>query len=78
MIHRASLASTRKLIGYRATFLTDYIHTVVILVIIFIFSFTAYATSDLLGSPAKVYHLLVQAAKDHPVEGNAGGLVSPS
>jgi len=59
--------------GIKATFLTDYAHTVVILIIIFIFSFTAYATSDVLGSPGKVYDLLVEAARDHPVEGNAGG-----
>lgn len=57
----------------RATFLTDYVHTVVILVIIFIFAFTTYATSPLLGSPGKVYDLLVEAAKTHPVSGNAGG-----
>lgn len=59
--------------GIKATFLTDYVHTVIILVIIFIFSFTAYATSETLGSPGKVYDLLVEAAKLHPVEGNAGG-----
>ncbi|KAK5005154.1 urea active transporter, partial [Cryomyces antarcticus] len=59
--------------GIKATFLTDYVHTVMILIIIFIFAFTAYATSDVLGSPGAVYDLLVQAAKDHPVEGNAGG-----
>lgn len=44
-----------------------------ILVIILIFAFTAYATNENLGSPGKVFDLLVQAAKDHPVEGNAGG-----
>lgn len=59
--------------GIKATFLTDYAHTVVILVCILTFSLTAYATSDILGSPGKVYDLLVQAAKTHPVEGNAGG-----
>ncbi|KAL9043845.1 MAG: hypothetical protein Q9214_002980 [Letrouitia sp. 1 TL-2023] len=80
--------------GIKATFLTDYVHTVkslfsllptpphvcslyagevMILVIIFIFAFTAYATNENLGSPGKVFDLLVQAAKDHPVEGNAGG-----
>lgn len=74
-IHEASLFSTRKLtaIKNRATFLTDYVHTVVILVVIFIFAFTTYATSPLLGSPGKVYDLLVEAAKTHPVKGNAGG-----
>ena len=59
--------------GIKATFLTDYVHTVMILVIIFIFAFTAYATSDVLGSPGVVYDLLVAAAERHPVEGNAEG-----
>lgn len=57
----------------RATFLTDYIHTVVILVIIFIFAFTTYATSEILGSPGAVWDALQQASKRHPVDGNAGG-----
>ncbi|KAI9868079.1 MAG: hypothetical protein M1813_006824 [Trichoglossum hirsutum] len=59
--------------GIKATFLTDYVHTVMILVILFIFAFTTYATSNILGSPGKVYDLLVEAAKRHPVEGNAEG-----
>lgn len=36
-------------------------------------AFTAYATNNNLGSPAKVYDLLVQAAKKNPVPGNAEG-----
>jgi Na+/proline symporter len=59
--------------GIKATFLTDYAHTVVILVILLMFAFTAYATNENLGSPSKVYDLLVEAASRHPVEGNAGG-----
>ncbi|KAJ4292810.1 urea active transporter [Kalmusia sp. IMI 367209] len=59
--------------GIKATFLTDYAHTVVILVILLMFAFTAYATNANLGSPSKVFDLLVEAAKSHPVEGNAGG-----
>jgi Na+/proline symporter len=59
--------------GIKATFLTDYAHTVVILVILLMFAFTAYATNENLGSPSRVYDLLVEAAKTHPVEGNAGG-----
>ncbi|KAK7186278.1 urea active transporter [Paraphaeosphaeria sporulosa] len=59
--------------GIKATFLTDYAHTVVILVILLLFAFTAYATNENLGSPARVFDLLVEAAKKHPVEGNAGG-----
>ena len=37
------------------------------------FAFTAYATNENLGSPGKVFGLLVEAAKRHPVEGNEGG-----
>lgn len=59
--------------GIKATFLTDYVHTVILLVIIFIFAFTTYATSDTLGSPRAVYDLLTAAAARHPVEGNAEG-----
>lgn len=59
--------------GIKATFLTDYVHTVMIIIILFIFAFTAFATSSVAGSPAKVYELLVEAANSHPVDGNAGG-----
>ncbi|KAK9383082.1 Sodium:solute symporter family-domain-containing protein [Kockiozyma suomiensis] len=59
--------------GIRATFLTDYIHTVVILVIILVFTFSTYATNADLGSPGKVWELLQTAALDHPVSGNAEG-----
>ena len=45
----------------------------VILIILLMFAFTAYATNENLGSPGKVFDLLVEAAKRHPVEGNAGG-----
>ena len=44
-----------------------------ILVIIFLFAFTAYATGSELGSPGVVYDKLVAAAERHPVEGNAEG-----
>lgn len=59
--------------GIKATFITDYMHTVVILVVIFLFAFSAYATNAELGSPSKVYDALVEAANRHPVEGNAQG-----
>ncbi|KAL9600802.1 MAG: hypothetical protein Q9219_002940 [cf. Caloplaca sp. 3 TL-2023] len=59
--------------GIKATFLTDYVHTAMILIIILIFAFTAYTTNVNLGSPAKVYDLLTQAAKAHPVAGNEQG-----
>jgi Na+/proline symporter len=59
--------------GLKATFLTDFIHTVVILVIVIIFAITVYATSDKLGSPTAVFNLLQEATLQHPVDGNAGG-----
>ncbi|PKX94791.1 sodium:solute symporter family protein [Aspergillus novofumigatus IBT 16806] len=59
--------------GIKATFITDYMHTVVIIVVIFIFAFSAYATNAELGSPGKVYDALVAASELHPVEGNAQG-----
>jgi Na+/proline symporter len=59
--------------GIKATFLTDYVHTVIILLIIMVFSLTVYATSDKLGSPGIVYDLLQQAAQQQPVQGNSAG-----
>lgn len=59
--------------GIKATFLTDYIHTIAIIVIILTFAFTAYATGDELGSPSKIWEMVTQAAINHPVEGNAYG-----
>ncbi|KAF8934407.1 urea active transporter [Dissophora ornata] len=59
--------------GLKATFIADYSHTVVIMIIVLLFSFTAYATSDLIGSPGKMYELLQQAAALHPVDGNHEG-----
>ena len=59
--------------GIRATFLTDYIHTCAIIIIILFFAFRVYATSDLLGSPGKVYDLIREAAKRKPRIGNYKG-----
>lgn len=59
--------------GLKATILTDWIHTFILLIIIIIFSLTAYASSDVLGSPGAVYDLLVEAALQHPIDGNQDG-----
>ncbi|KAL8354527.1 hypothetical protein RB601_004094 [Gaeumannomyces tritici] len=59
--------------GLKATILTDWVHTFILLVIIIIFALSAYASSDVLGSPSAVYDLLVEAAARHPVEGNKDG-----
>ena len=44
-----------------------------LIVIILVFAFTAYTTSDVLGSPGTVFDLLIKAAADHPVDGNTAG-----
>ncbi|PSN70831.1 urea active transporter-like protein [Corynespora cassiicola Philippines] len=59
--------------GIKATFLTDYVHTVILLIILLTFAFTTYATGERLGSPRAVYDLLTEAAAANPVEGNAEG-----
>lgn len=43
------------------------------MVIILYFMFTAYTTSDLIGSPSRMYDLLQQAAVQRPVSGNKDG-----
>ncbi|ODV80910.1 uncharacterized protein CANTADRAFT_48263 [Suhomyces tanzawaensis NRRL Y-17324] len=59
--------------GIKATFLTDYVHTVVIVIIILVFAFSAFATSDRLGSPEVVWDIITKLADTKPREGNAGG-----
>lgn len=59
--------------GIKATFLTDYAHTVVIVVIMFVFGFNTFAVSDKLGSPAAVWKIVTELAITQPREGNAGG-----
>jgi Na+/proline symporter len=59
--------------GIKATFLTDYVHTVILLVILLTFAFTTYASGDALGSTKVVYERLSALAASHPVPGNAGG-----
>ena len=59
--------------GLRATFLTDFLHTIIVLLLVITFALTVYATSDKLGSTHRVFDLLVEAARRHPVEGNAEG-----
>lgn len=59
--------------GLRATFLCDYSHTVILMIVILYFALSAFATSSKLGSPSAVYDLLIQAAKVTPVDGNQNG-----
>ncbi|CDK24104.1 unnamed protein product [Kuraishia capsulata CBS 1993] len=59
--------------GLKATFLTDYAHTIALVIIILTFAFTAFASSDTLGSPGKVWELVTARALVTPIEGNAEG-----
>ncbi|KAF8526540.1 solute symporter family transporter [Hysterangium stoloniferum] len=59
--------------GLRATFICDWSHTVILFIIIYIFLFKTFGTSDILGSPTAMYDLLVTAAQATPVVGNAEG-----
>lgn len=59
--------------GLRATFLCDYSHTLILMIIMLYFMFNTYAISDLIGSPGAMYELLQKAAMQRPVEGNQNG-----
>ncbi|GKT52870.1 urea active transporter [Colletotrichum tofieldiae] len=59
--------------GIKATFITDYINGLVILIIIFVFAFTVYSTNEFLGSPGRVWEILTDLAAERPLSGNSGG-----
>ncbi|KAL3481042.1 Sodium:solute symporter family-domain-containing protein [Aspergillus californicus] len=59
--------------GIKATFLTEWVHTVILFVIMLTSMFVMYATSTHVGSPGKMWELLVTASEIRPVAGNAGG-----
>lgn len=59
--------------GLRSTFIADYTHTVILFIAILVFGFLITATSDLVGSPGKLYDLLQAASKTMPIEGNTDG-----
>ncbi|KAH9860851.1 hypothetical protein IAQ61_010585 [Plenodomus lingam] len=59
--------------GLRATFLCDYSHTLILMIIILYFMFNTYAVNPLIGSPGNMYDLLVRAGSQRPIEGNQDG-----
>ncbi|KAF2789243.1 Na+/solute symporter [Melanomma pulvis-pyrius CBS 109.77] len=59
--------------GLRATFLCDYSHTLILMIIILYFMFNAYAISPLIGSPGEMYDLLKKAGTLRPIAGNKDG-----
>ncbi|KAK9850291.1 hypothetical protein MYU51_012159 [Penicillium brevicompactum] len=59
--------------GLRSTFIADYTHTVILFVAILVFGFLVTATSDLIGSPGKLYDLLIAASEKMPIDRNSEG-----
>ncbi|KAF5311547.1 hypothetical protein D9758_017936 [Tetrapyrgos nigripes] len=59
--------------GLRATFVCDWAHTVILFVIIYIFIFHSYCTSDTTGGLSGLYDKLQKAAVEYPVDGNTDG-----
>ncbi|KAK6380776.1 hypothetical protein LTS17_004977 [Exophiala oligosperma] len=59
--------------GLRATFLCDYSHTLILMVIILYFMFQVYVENSLIGSPTEMFKLLKKAANLRPVDGNQDG-----
>lgn len=52
--------------GLKATFVSDWIHTVIIYVILLTTCYTVYCSSSLVGSPGKMYDLLQEVEKVFP------------
>lgn len=59
--------------GLRSTYIAGYIHTVILFIVIFVFGYLMYATSNIVGSPTKLYDLLQEAFRSMPVVGNVDG-----
>lgn len=51
----------------------DYTHTIIVMLIILYFMFSAYSTNDMIGSPSRMYDLLQAASVERPVDGNTDG-----
>ncbi|KAI1073620.1 urea active transporter [Whalleya microplaca] len=58
--------------GIKATFLTDYMHTFTILIVLCYFTAKAFSV-DAIGSIGNLYDLLVAASEQHPISGNQNG-----
>ncbi|EGV60941.1 hypothetical protein CANTEDRAFT_128749 [Yamadazyma tenuis ATCC 10573] len=59
--------------GLKATFLTEWLHTSILFIIMLISLFVLYATGKVAGSPGFIFDLLKKASAEVPVDGNAGG-----
>ena len=59
--------------GLKATFVADYMHTIIIFVVILTFVAAVYVNSDITGGVEGMYEKIVAAAEIRPIEGNAAG-----
>ncbi|KAK5125938.1 hypothetical protein LTR85_011293 [Meristemomyces frigidus] len=59
--------------GLRATFLCDYSHTLIVMIIILYFMFNVYTKNPLIGSTDAMVDLLHRASELRPVAGNTDG-----
>lgn len=62
--------------GLRSTILADYLHTVIIFIILIVLYFDTYATNSLIGSPSRMYDLLTQAARTNPSANYEGSWIT--
>lgn len=59
--------------GLKATFVADYMHTIIIFIVILTFVATVYFISPVTGGIEGMFDKLTEAAAINPVEGNAAG-----
>ncbi|KAK9819508.1 hypothetical protein WJX74_001443 [Apatococcus lobatus] len=59
--------------GLIATFISAYLHTIIIYVVLCLFAFTVYARNETLGSPARVWENLQIKSRVDPIPSNMGG-----
>lgn len=62
--------------GIKATFLSDWIHTIIIYVIIIVVVYVTYASGNIIGSPSKMYDLLTEMATLYPSTGYEGSYLT--
>ncbi|KAF1814416.1 SSS family solute:Na+ symporter [Eremomyces bilateralis CBS 781.70] len=56
--------------GLRATFVADYLHCCILFSCLLVLVLATYTRGDVIGSPGKLYDLLLQASKEAPALGN--------
>ncbi|CEP61053.1 sodium:solute symporter family protein LALA0_S02e05688g [Lachancea lanzarotensis] len=52
--------------GLKATFISDWVHTVIVYIILIVIAYTVFCTSPLIGSPGKMWDLLKAVEKVFP------------